>query len=84
MRLRCTFFDYDGFKILPTGVELRIYDRERTLIGGPMPVEPDSEGSYEAYYTVPGGVSEIAYEFSGADEAGRPVAARAVTNTAWA
>lgn len=83
--LTALFVDYDGVPWDPQGVTVRVYDRQRRLVGEPITKEIDhiEPGTYQLEYTLPVGYDYLVYEFAGVDSQGKPVLARAAIAPIW-
>jgi len=84
VRLKAEFKTFDEVYADPTNIKLKIYDKNRKIIGNIVLDNNNkvSTGIYQYDYTIPNNCTEITYEFSGVLE-NKLITGRSVIDVDW-
>ena len=86
IRLKATFYDWDGVLADPTAITVTFYDSSKTAIGTAVTLTLEtakiSTGVYFYDYTVPSGYTKMYYEFNGTVD-GDPSIERGELRVTW-
>lgn len=84
VRLKVSFYNFDGDPSDPTDVKLRIYDDKRKEIESFNLTQENQAGVGNFYYdyVVPRGKGELTFEFTGTLE-GTPITERGLLRREW-
>ena len=82
VRLKAEFRDFDGVLTSPTGVVLKVYDKQKVQIGTDISVTATSTGLFQYDYTLPSDANPVYYEFKGTLNT-KPILGRAQLPVTW-